>query len=88
MTQTFQRFMDQVLRGVSFCYVYIDDLLIASATPEEHKQHLRIVFESLKQHEIIINSQKSKFGVSNLDFLGHLLDRTFIIVSYWGVLEY
>ena len=39
VTQTFQRFMDQVLRGVSFCYVYIDDLLIASATPEATPPH-------------------------------------------------
>ena len=30
--QTFQRFIDQVLRGLSFCYAYFDDLLIASAT--------------------------------------------------------
>ncbi len=28
--QTFQRFMDQVLRGLDFCFVYIDDVLIAS----------------------------------------------------------
>ena len=43
--QTFQRFMDQVLRGLHFCYDYIDDLLIASPNPEEHKQHLWSVFE-------------------------------------------
>ena len=33
--QTFQRFMDQVLRGLDFCYIYIDDILIAIASPEE-----------------------------------------------------
>lgn len=38
--QTFQRFMDQVLRGLHFCYVYINDLLIASTSPDEHKKHL------------------------------------------------
>lgn len=27
--QTFQRFMDLVIRGLDFCYVYIDDLLVA-----------------------------------------------------------
>ena len=43
--QTFQRFMDQVLRGLSFAYDYIDDVLIASSNPEEHLQHLKIVFE-------------------------------------------
>jgi len=31
--QTFQRFMDQVLRGLDFCYAYIDDILITSPTP-------------------------------------------------------
>ena len=41
--QTFQRFMDQVLRGLDFCYIYIDDVSIASNTPEEHKVHLRLV---------------------------------------------
>ena len=38
--QTFQRFIDQVLLGLHFCYAYIDDLLIASTSPEEHKRHL------------------------------------------------
>ena len=39
--QTFQRFIEQVLRGLPFCYAYIDDLLIASSPPEEHQSHLR-----------------------------------------------
>ena len=39
--QTFQRFMDQVLRGLHFCFVYINDVLVASSTPDEHKQHLQ-----------------------------------------------
>ena len=41
--QTFQRFIDQVLRGLSFCYAYIDDLLITSSSMEEHRVHLRQV---------------------------------------------
>lgn len=43
--QMFQRFMDEALQGLHFCYVYIDDLLIASASPEEHLQHLELVLE-------------------------------------------
>lgn len=72
--QTFQRFMDQVLRGLPFCYVYIDDLLIASETPEQHKEHLCAVFERLQHQGIIINPQKCKFCVASLEFLGHLVD--------------
>ena len=32
--QTFQRFIDEVLRGFDFVYTYIDDLLIASSSPD------------------------------------------------------
>ena len=69
--QTFQRFIDQALRGLPFCYAYIDDLLIASHTPEEHMEHLRQVFQRLSDHGIVINPAKCVLGVSELDFLGH-----------------
>ena len=64
-----------VLRGLDFCYSYIDDLLIASVTEEEHQQHVRLVFERLSEHGIVINPRKCRFGQSELDFLGHHIDR-------------
>ena len=42
--QTFHRFIGQVLSGLPFTYAYIDDVLIASPSVEEHKQHLHSVF--------------------------------------------
>ena len=69
--QTFQRFIDQVLHGLPFCYAYIDDLLVASSSPEEHQQHLRQVLQRLSEHGFIINPSKCMFGVSELEFLGH-----------------
>ena len=66
--------MDPVLRGLEFCYVYIDDLLVASSSPEEHKQHLRLTFERLRHYGIIIHAQKCVFGASSVEFLGHLVD--------------
>ena len=44
---TFQRFVDQVLRGLQFAYVYIDDILIASSSQEEHLPHLESVLQLL-----------------------------------------
>lgn len=43
--ETFQRFIDEVLCDLEFCYVYIDDILVASSSIEEHEDHLRILFE-------------------------------------------
>ena len=73
--QTFQRCMDQVLRGVPSAYAYIDDVLIASPTPEQHLRDLRTVFQRLTSHGIIINPNKCRLGVSDLDFLGHHINR-------------
>ena len=72
--QSFQRFMDRVLRGLPFCYVYIDDLLVASTSMGEHRCHLRQVLERLSEHGIVINPSKCEFGVKELDFLGHHVD--------------
>ena len=69
--QTIQCFMDQVLRGISNTYVYIDDILIASSTPEEHLRDLKSVFEHLASRGIVINRSKCIFVVDQLDFLGH-----------------
>ena len=49
----------------------IDDVLIASATPEEH---LCITLSRLKMYGIIINPTKCILGVFSLHFLGHLVD--------------
>ncbi len=67
--QTFQRFINEVLHGLPFAYAYVDDLLIASHSPEEHLQHLHSVLERLDAHGIFINVSKSVFGVPALDFL-------------------
>ena len=69
--QTFQRFIDEVLRDLNFCYAYIDDILIASSTPEEHQNHLIAVFQRFKEFGVIINPSKCEFGVNKLTFLGH-----------------
>lgn len=71
--QTFQRFIDQVLHGLHFAFVYIDDVLIASSTPQEHQHHLRLIFERFQKYGVIINPSKCEFGVSQLHFLGHLV---------------
>ncbi|BHF75335.1 hypothetical protein SprV_0501843100 [Sparganum proliferum] len=72
--QTFQRFIDRVLRGLPFVYAYIDDLLVASRNAEEHKEHLALVFERLDQFGVVINPSKCALGVPSLDFLGHHVD--------------
>lgn len=69
--QTFQRFIDEVLSGLDFAYGYIDDILVFSKSKEEHKRHLRQLFERLKQYGILINTSKCSFGEKSVNFLGY-----------------
>lgn len=71
--QTFQRHIDEVLRGLTFVVPYLDDICIASDNEEERMEHLRIVFERLKQHGMSVNLSKCKFGQTSVNFLGHLV---------------
>ena len=70
--QGFQRFMDQVCRGLEdFLFVYIDDILVASTGAKEHRHHLHLLFRRLADHGLVVNVSKCTFGVEVIDFLGH-----------------
>jgi hypothetical protein len=69
--QSFQRLMHRVLFGFSFCFCYLDDILIASKDFDEHISHLHIIFTKLTEYGLIINPEKCVFAQSQVDFLGH-----------------
>src|SRR5699024_2846780 len=48
-SQTFQRFMDEVMLGLDFAHTYIDDILVASKTEDEHYEHLTKLFKRLSE---------------------------------------
>ncbi|BHF58444.1 hypothetical protein SprV_0100139600 [Sparganum proliferum] len=73
-SQTFQRFIDRVLRGLPFVYVYIDDVLVASRDVEEHLQHLTLLFDRFQQFGVTLHPAKCILGATSLEFLGHLID--------------
>ncbi|UYV83524.1 hypothetical protein LAZ67_23001313 [Cordylochernes scorpioides] len=72
-TATFQIFMHEVLRNLDFAFVYLDDILVASKTEEEHYSHLETFFSRLNSYGLRINLSKSKFLVQEIDFLGYLI---------------
>ena len=72
--QTFQRFIDQVLQWFPFNYTYIDDLLITSSSPKEHKSYLQQVLKRLSDYGIVTNVRVYVLGVPCLDFLGYKVD--------------
>nr|VZI07808.1 unnamed protein product [Spirometra erinaceieuropaei] len=64
-TQTFPRFMDQVLRGLDFVNANIGDLRVVSSDTAEHVVHLRQLFERLDSFGLVISAAKC-FGHINV----------------------
>ncbi len=56
--QTFQRFMDSLLKHLPFVCCYLDDIIIASNSLEEHIEHLRQIFTILQENGLQINPAK------------------------------
>ncbi len=72
---TFQRLMNQVLRKYlgKFVLMYLDDIIIYFKIFEEHKEHVRLVFEALRAASLMIKPKKCKFAQKELRFLGHII---------------
>jgi len=70
---SFQRLMDQVMAGLPFVFVYIDDILVASPDLATHLEHLRVVFQRLRQAGLQLNIEKCEFARGAVEFLGHRL---------------
>lgn len=63
-SQSFQRYINRALGDLEFAFVYTDDILVASSSPEEHTAHLREVFQRLKGYHLRLNVDKCVFGAS------------------------
>ncbi|GBL89934.1 Transposon Ty3-G Gag-Pol polyprotein [Araneus ventricosus] len=72
--QTFQRFINEILRGLDYCFPYLDDTLISSENQVEHKRHLEEIFTRFRKYGIVINESKCEFGKDTIDFLGHTIN--------------
>ena len=65
--------MSKVLKGITNCIVYLDDVLVVSATYDEHLKHLRQVFERFAEYNLKLNPEKCSFFAEKLDYLGYEL---------------
>lgn len=56
-----------------FVLVYLDDVLVFSKTPGEHLEHLRIVFQTLREAKLYGRLHKCNFNQTSVKYLGHLM---------------
>lgn len=64
-----------------FVVVFIDDILVYSRSAEEHGQHLKMVLEKLRDHQLYAKFSKCEFWLQKVSFLGHILTAEGIAVD-------
>ena len=73
---TFQRIMDTIFRDVDCVFIYLDDILVSSATQEQHHADLERVFRILHEHNLRISLDKCEFDQPEVTYLGQLVTST------------
>ena len=70
----FWRAMDIISQGVEGVIRYIDDILVTSATDEEHLDRLEEVLKRLKEYGLRAKKSKCFFFQATVEYLGHQVD--------------
>ncbi|XP_078160175.1 uncharacterized protein LOC144555649 [Carex rostrata] len=74
---SFQALMNSIFKPYlrKFILVFFYDILIYSATLEEHVNHVRIAFELLRHHQLFLKRSKCDIAVEQIEYLGHIISK-------------
>ena len=75
MHRVFQPYLDQ------FVVVFVDEILIYSQSEWEHEDHLKIVLQLLRDHQLYAKFSKCKFWLTEVRFLGHVVSASGVSVD-------
>lgn len=75
MNRVFKPFLDK------FVVVFIDDILVYSPSEEDHKEHLRLTLQTLRDKELYAKFKKCEFWLKSVAFLGHIISELGISVD-------
>ena len=85
----FMNMMNKVLMEFldKFVVVFIDNILVYSKNKEGHKDHLRLVLEKLREHQLYAKFSKCEFWLKEVGFLRHVISGEGIAVDPTKVLS-
>ena len=75
MNRVFQPYLDQ------FVVVFVDDILIYSQSEVEREDHLRIILQLLRDHQLYAKFSKCEFWLTEVGFLGHVVSSSCVSVD-------
>jgi hypothetical protein len=79
MNNVFMDYLDK------FVVVFIDDIFIYSQNEQEHEEHLRKVLQRLRDCQLYAKLSKCEFYISEVLFLGYIINRDGLVVDLMKV---
>ncbi|XP_052566093.1 uncharacterized protein K02A2.6-like [Culex pipiens pallens] len=64
-----------MVAGIPGVKTYLDDILIAGRTREDHDRSLRAVLERVREYGFHLRIEKCRFTLPQIKFLGHIVDK-------------
>ena len=71
----FQSMLKSVLTGLQGVENYLDDVIVAGKTKQEHDERLNAVLTRLKEKGFKLNAEKCVIGSESMDYLAHTIDK-------------
>ena len=80
---TFPRLMLNCLGelNLTYCLIYLDDVIISSWTEEEHLQRMRVVFDCLHEHGLKLKPSKCDVFKMEINYLAHHVSKKGVLPS-------
>ena len=80
---TFQRLMQNCLGelNLTYCLIYLDDVIVFSGMPEEHLQRMHVVFNHLREHGLKLKPSKCDVFKSEINYLAHHVSQKGVLPS-------
>ena len=80
---TFQRLMQNCLGelNLTYCLIYLDDVIVFSEMPKEHLQRMRVVFNRLREHGLKLKPSKCDVFKSEINYLAHHVSQKGVLPS-------
>ena len=84
---TFQHLMQNTLGklNLTYCVIYLDDVIVFGHMEEEHLEHLRMVFKRFHEFNLKLKPSKCSFFQSEIVYLAHHVSRRGILPSWENV---
>ena len=80
---TYQRLMQNCLGelNLTYCLIYLDDVIVFSDMPEEHLRRMRVVFSHLCEHGLKLKPSKCEVFKSEINYLAHHVSQKGVLLS-------